>query len=254
MGLFMQRLTVSAGAAFGVNYLSRQPGRVIRYNKRFNADHHYMGLIPLLKTGNIVDTEYAYEKVPRELDPFDGDTFDASGVPFWAVVTNVETGQPEYIRLEHAMAQMDVIRASASMPFVSQPVKIGGKLYLDGGVADSIPFRAAEKLGFDRVVVILTRDKSYVKKPMNPKPIDLWYKHYPALAEQLKNRHNVYNNALRELLNWEQQGKAWVLHPSQPIEIGRLERRSDKLQAVYDLGTGDAEASLGSLRTYLAQG
>ena len=108
--------------------------------------------------------------------------------------------------------------------------------------------------GFDRVVVILTRDKSYVKKPMNPKPIDLWYKHYPALAEQLKNRHNVYNNALRELLNWEQQGKAWVLHPSQPIEIGRLERRSDRLQAVYDLGTGDAEASLGSLRTYLAQG
>ena len=218
---------VSAGAAFGVNYLSRQPGRVIRYNKRFNADHHYMGLIPLLKTGNIVDTEYAYEKVPRELDPFDGDTFDASGVPFWAVVTNVETGQAEYIRLEHALEQMDVIRASASMPFVSKPVKIGGKLYLDGGVADSIP--------------------------MNPKPIDLWYKHYPALAEQLKNRHNVYNNALRELLNWEQQGKAWVLHPSQPIEIGRLERRSDKLQAVYDLGTGDAEASLGSLRTYLAK-
>ena len=107
--------------------------------------------------------------------------------------------------------------------------------------------------GFDRVVVILTRDKSYVKKPMNPKPIDLWYKHYPALAEQLKNRHNVYNNALRELLNWEQQGKAWVLHPSQPIEIGRLERRSDKLQAVYDLGTGDAQAALDSLRTYLAK-
>ena len=238
---------VSAGAAFGVNYLSRQPGRVIRYNKRFNADHHYMGLIPLLKTGNIVDTEYAYEKVPRELDPFDGDTFDASGVPFWAVVTNVETGQPEYIRLEHAMAQMDVIRASASMPFVSQPVKIGGKLYLDGGVADSIPFRAAEKLGFDRVVVILTRDKSYVKKAHEPQA------HRPVVQalsragmEQLKNRHSVYNNALRELLNWEQQGKAWVLHPSQPIEIGRLERRSDKLQAVYDLGTGDAQAALDS--------
>ena len=100
---------VSAGAAFGVNYLSRQPGRVIRYNKRFNADHHYMGLIPLLKTGNIVDTKYAYEKVPQELDPFDGDTFDASGVPFWVVVTNLETGKPEYIRLEHSMAQMDAI-------------------------------------------------------------------------------------------------------------------------------------------------
>ena len=244
---------VSAGAAFGVNYLSGQPGRVIRYNKRFNSDHHYMGLIPLLKTGNIVDTEYAYDKVPRQLDPFDGDTFDASGVPFWAVVTNVETGQAEYIRLEHALEQMDVIRASASMPFVSKPVKIGGKLYLDGGVADSIPFKAAEQLGFDRVVVILTRDKSYVKKPMNPRPIDLWYKHCPALAEQLKNRHSTYNNAVRELLNWEQQGKAWVLHPSQPIEIGRLERHAEKLQAVYDLGTGDAKAALPSLEAFLAR-
>ena len=244
---------VSAGAAFGVNYLSGQPGRVIRYNKRFNSDHHYMGLIPLLKTGNIVDTEYAYDKVPRQLDPFDGDTFDASGVPFWAVVTNVETGQAEYIRLEHALEQMDVIRASASMPFVSKPVKIGGKLYLDGGVADSIPFKAAEQLGFDRVVVILTRDKSYVKKPMNPRPIDLWYKHCPALAEQLKNRHSTYNNAVRELLNWEQQGKAWVLHPSQPIEIGRLERHVEKLQAVYDLGTGDAKAALPSLEAFLAR-
>lgn len=211
---------VSAGAAFGVNYLSGQPGRVIRYNKRFNADRHYMGLIPLLKTGNIVDTDYAYDKVPRELDPFDGDTFDASGVPFWAVVTNVETGRAEYIRLEHAMEQMDVIRASASMPFVSKPVKLGGKLYLDGGVADSIPFKAAEKLGFDRVVVILTRDRSYVKKPMASGPIEVWYKHYPAFMEQLKNRHSTYNNAVRELLNWEQQGKAWVLHPSLPIEIG----------------------------------
>ena len=185
--------------------------------------------------------------------PFDGDTFDASGVPFWAVVTNVETGRAEYIRLEHAMEQMDVIRASASMPFVSKPVKLGGKLYLDGGVADSIPFKAAEKLGFDRVVVILTRDRSYVKKPMASGPIEVWYKHYPAFMEQLKNRHSTYNNAVRELLNWEQQGKAWVLHPSLPIEIGRLERHADRLQAVYDLGTGDAKAALPALRTYLGQ-
>ena len=244
---------VSAGAAFGVNYLSRQPGRVIRYNKRFNPDHHYMGLIPLLKSGNIINTAYAYDKVPRELDPFDGDTFDASGVPFWVVVTNLETGKPEYIRLEHSMAQMDAIRASASMPFVSRPVNIDGKLYLDGGVADSVPFKAAERLGFDRVAVILTRDKSYVKKPMNPKPIELCYKHYPAFMEQLKERHSVYNNSLKELLNWEQQGKAWVLHPSQPIEIGRLERHAEKLQAVYDLGTGDAQTALDSLQAFLAQ-
>ena len=244
---------VSAGAAFGVNYLSRQPGRVIRYNKRFNGDHHYMGLIPLLKTGNILNTEYVYDKVPRELDPFDGDTFDASGIPFWAVVTNLETGRPEYIQIEHAFAQMDALRASASMPFVSKPVKIGDQLYLDGGVADSIPYRAAAQLGFDRVAVILTRDHSYVKKPMNPKPIEVWYKKYPAFMEQLKNRHNVYNNSLKELLNWEQQGKAWVLCPSTPIKIGRLERNPERLQSVYDLGTGDAKAALDSLQAFMAR-
>ena len=111
----------------------------------------------------------------------------------------------------------------------------------------------AEKLGFDRVVGILTRDRSYVKKPMASGPIEVWYKHYPAFMEQLKNRHSTYNNAVRELLNWEQQGKAWVLHPSLPIEIGRLERHADRLQAVYDLGTGDAKAALPALRTYLGQ-
>ena len=244
---------VSAGAAFGVNYLSRQPGRVIRYNKRFNGDHHYMGLIPLLKTGNVLDTDYVYGKVPRELDPFDGDTFDASGVPFWAVVTNLRTGKPEYIRLEHVMDQMDVIRASASMPFVSQPVPVGRKLYLDGGVADAIPFKAAEQLGFDRVVVILTRDKTYVKKPMNPRPIRLWYRKYPPFQARLLNRHTAYNEALRELSAWEQEGKAWVLRPTSPIKIGRLERNPEHLQSVYDLGTQDARAALDSLQAFLAQ-
>lgn len=244
---------VSAGAAFGVNYLSGQPGRVIRYNKRFNGDHHYMGLIPLLKTGNIISTEYAYERVPRELDPFDGETFDRSGVPFWAVVTNVDTGAAEYIRLTHVMDQMDVIRASASMPFVSRPVNIGGKRYLDGGVADSIPFRAAERLGFDRVAVVLTRDAGYVKKAMDPKLIQTWYKKYPAFQEPLKNRHNDYNTAVKDLLNWEQQGKAWVLRPSRPIEIGRLERDPEKMQAVYELGHGDASAALTSLQGWMEQ-
>ena len=244
---------VSAGAAFGVNYLSGQPGRVIRYNKRFNADHHYMGLIPLLKTGNIVDTEYAYDRVPRELDPFDGDAFDASGVPFYAVVTDLETGEPRYIRIEHAFAQMDVLRASASMPFVSTPVELDGHPCLDGGVSDSIPFRAAEKLGFDRVAVILTRDAGYVKKPMPSRPISLWYKHYPAFQARLRSRHRDYNAAVAELRRWEQQGKAWVLRPSQPVEIGRLERHADRLQAVYDLGQGDASAALPALRNFLAR-
>ena len=245
---------VSAGAVFGCNYKSHQIGRVLRYNLAFCQDPRYCSMRSRIKTGDLFGADFCYRQIPDELDVFDREAYANSPMDFYVVGTDVRSGRAVYHNcLTGDHEDLDWLRASASMPFVSQPVKIGGKLYLDGGVADSIPFKAAEKLGFDRVVVILTRDKSYVKKPMNPKPIDLWYKHYPALAEQLKNRHNVYNNALRELLNWEQQGKAWVLHPSQPIEIGRLERRSDRLQAVYDLGTGDAEASLGSLRTYLAK-
>lgn len=110
---------VSAGAIFGVNFLSKQKGRVIRYNKRFNRDKNYLGLRPLIKTGNIVDTELAYNKVPRELDIFDDTTYMASKVPFYAVVTNIETGQAEYKQVTSVFEQMDTLRASASMPFVS---------------------------------------------------------------------------------------------------------------------------------------
>ena len=119
---------VSAGALFGVNYLSGQKGRLIRYNMRCNPDKNYMGLRPLLREGNIVDTEYAYDKVPHELDPFDDEAFQRSGVPFYAVITNVHTGEPEYVQIKSAFAQMDTLRASGSMPFVSHPVSINGQL------------------------------------------------------------------------------------------------------------------------------
>ena len=118
---------VSAGALFGVNFLSGQKGRVIRYNKRFNSDKNYIGFWPLLREGNIVSTKYAYEDVPRRLDPFDDKAYKESGVPFYAVVTNMENGMPEYIKINSVFEQMDVLRASGSMPFVSKPVEFGGK-------------------------------------------------------------------------------------------------------------------------------
>ena len=110
---------VSAGALLGVNYLSGQRGRVIRYNKKYNGSKEYMGLLPLIKEGNIVSTRYAYDRVPRLYDVFDNETFKASGVDFYAVVTNLQTGQPEYMQVKDVYEQMDVLRASGSMPFVS---------------------------------------------------------------------------------------------------------------------------------------
>ena len=242
---------VSAGALFGVNYLSGQKGRVIRYNKRFNGDKAYMGLRPLLREGNLISTHYAYERVPRELDPFDDETFQASGVPFYAVVTDTATGEPEYMRIQSAFAQMDTLRASGSMPFVSHPVKIGDREYLDGGIGDSIPFEWMHSQGYDKLVVVLTQDKAYRKTPMPRLPLKLLQRRYPQIARQLRHRHETYNQDLDLLAQWEREGKAYVLRPSEPIHIHRTERDPGKLQQVYDLGVKDCRKHLPQLRQYL---
>lgn len=242
---------VSAGALFGVNYPSRQIGRVIRYNKRFSPDKNYIGLWPLLKEGNIVSTQFAYNEVPRKLDVFDDGAFRASGIPFYAVVTNLQTGEGEYLRLESVFEQMDILRASGSMPFVSRPVLWQGKRYLDGAIADSIPYRWMADQGYEKRIVVLTRQEGYRKKPMNQVLCKLIYRKWPKFVQKLLTRHSAYNAALDELQQWRLEGKAFVLRPSQEIKIGRVEKDPEKLQAVYDLGRKDAQAQLDQLQEYL---
>ncbi|MCD8076416.1 MAG: patatin family protein [Lachnospiraceae bacterium] len=246
---------VSAGALFGVNYLSGQNGRVIRYNKRFNSDKNYMGILPLLKEGNIISTEYAYHDVPYELDVFDDAAYRkaAEKIPFYAVVTEVETGRPKYVRIRSVYKQMDVLRASASMPFVSKPVKIGDSRYLDGGISDSVPFEWMYGNEYDRLIVVLTRDLSYRKEPMSPALIKVCYRKYPQLQSKLLRRHTVYNDAVEALKKREADGQAFVIRPSVPIEIGRIESDPSKLQAVYELGLNDGEAQIKALKAYLWQ-
>ena len=242
---------VSAGALFGVNYLSRQKGRVIRYNKRFNGDKNYMGLIPFIKEGNLFSTKYAYEDVPRRLDPFDDDSYKSSGVPFYAVVTDVESGKPEYIQIHSVFEQMDTLRASGSMPMASKPVRIGNREYLDGGISDSIPFEWLSAQGCDKLIVILTRDIEYRKKPMSAMLTRLCGIKYPNIAARLKDRHDLYNRSVELLRQWENEGRAFVIRPSEPIRISRIEKDPDKLQAVYDLGVKDGNECLSELRAYM---
>lgn len=239
---------ISAGAVFGVNLLSRQRGRVIRYNKRFNSDKNYMGIGPLLRTGNIVNTEYAYRVVPRELDKFDDETYRASGVPFYAGVTSLETGRAEYIRIDSVFEQMDALRASASMPFVSRPVAWKGQHYLDGDIADSIPYQTMFDMGYDRLIVVLTRERGYQKKPISPAMIRLYYGKYREFASALMRRHEKYNSGAKELEALERQGKVLLIAPSEPITIGRVEKDPEKLQQVYELGIRDGVEAVDRLR------
>lgn len=236
---------VSAGALFGVNFLSKQIGRVIRYNKKYNKDKKYMSFESLIKTGNFINTEYAYKKVPFELDVFDDETYKNSEVPFYAIMTNIETGKPEYVQIKSVFEQMDYLRASGSMPFLSKPVEINNKLYLDGAVTDSIPYDFMLNNGYDSLVVILTKPENYVKKPMPKVMTNLFYKkNYPEFAKRIRNRHNMYNAQMQRLNELEKEKVVKVIRPSQLIKVSRVEKDSEKLQKLYMLGRSDAEKFL----------
>lgn len=242
---------VSAGAVFGVNYIARQEGRVIRYSRRFNSDKRYMGFGSLLKTGNFFNAEFAYGTVPRELDAFDEEAFEKSGIPFYAVATNIETGLAEYIRIENGFDQMDTIRASASMPFFAKPVEIKGGLYLDGGISDGIPIKKMMEMGYGKNIVVLTRPADYERKPASPALIKMGYRKYPALCEAMKNRHVSYNNTLKLLEELEKAGEVFIIRPPEALDVGRIEKDPEKLQAAYDTGVREVEGKLGALREFL---
>lgn len=244
---------VSAGALFGVNFLSGQKGRAIRYNCKYNKDKNYLGLRPLLREGNIISTEYAYHKVPHELDPFDDETYKKNPAKFYAVITNMETAKPEYVHIKSVFDQMDTLRASGSMPAVSKPVILDGKEYLDGAIGDNIPFNWMLSQDVDKVVVILTRDMSYKKKPMFSLFVNKYKKKYPLFAKAMANRHNLYNSQIEELKKLESEGKVFVIRPSEEVKISRTERNEKKLRSIYALGQKDAANRYEALIEYLSK-
>jgi len=245
---------VSAGALFGPNYFSRQKGRVIRYNKRFCKNPRYISLLSFLFTGNIINKKFAFYKITKDLDIFDNNEFMKNNTGFYATVTNIETGKPEYFEIKNVIDDLEILRASSAIPLVSRIVEINGKKYLDGGVSDSVPFKKCKELGFDKIIVVLTQDLKYRKEPMSSKSLLMFskkYRKYPNLVETMKNRHDTYNNTIKEIIELENKGEVFVIRPSSPITIKRLENNKDKLQEVYDLGIKDANDSLNKLKDYL---
>ena len=179
---------VSAGAICGCSYVSGQAGRTIRYNKKYCTDERFMSFQSLLKTGDLVGEKFCYHEIPEVLDPFDNDAFKQSGMDFYITCTNLETGEAEYIHLTDMEKEIDYMRASASMPYVSHTVEMDGKKLLDGGCSDSVPVRAFMNMGFEKNVVILTRPADYRKKPEKSAIAKIFYKDYPKFVEKLKSR------------------------------------------------------------------
>ena len=245
---------VSAGALFGANYFSNQKGRAIRYSKRFCKNRRYMSIWSWLFTGNLVNKNFAYYKVSKELDVFDDETFKKNNTGYYAVVTNVENGKAEYLKVNSCFDDMEILRASSSMPLVSKMVEINGKKYLDGGVSDSIPISKCQKLGYDKIIVVLTRPLDYRKEPLGDKNIQRLNKKfskYPKLVKTMEKRYINYNNTIEKIIDLENKKDIFVIRPSEKINIKVLERNPDNLQKVYDLGIKDCNNSLSRLNDYL---
>ncbi len=243
---------VSAGAAFGCNYKSRQIGRALRYNKRFCRDPRYCSFRSLFKTGDVFGAQFCYHEVPNTLDTFDVKAFDENPMAFYLVASDVETGTPFYKKIDHADdTAYEWIRASASMPIVSRVVELDGKKFLDGGVTDSIPLAFMERQ-YDRNVVVLTRPRDYQKQPASK----LWLyrltlRKYPNMLRAVRERHLMYNEQRAHVFAQEKAGKAFVICPDKPLEVGRMEHDPEQLQKAYDTGRQTALRQLGALKRFM---
>ena len=246
---------VSAGAAFGCNWKSHQKGRALRYNLRFCNEKRYCSWYSLLTTGDLFGAEFCYHTLPRELDIFDGAAYESDPTAFYVVCTDARTGGPVYRRCDRADDEsFEWMRASGSMPLVSRPVRIGGGLYLDGALSDSVPLRYFEELGYTRNVVILTQPEGYVKPPARLRGlVRFLLRRTPAAAEALLNRPAAYNAQLRYVEEQARSGKVFLFRPQTPLPASRLCRDPEKLQATYDAGAAAARANLAALEAFLVR-
>ncbi len=242
---------VSAGVIQGCSYLSGQKGRSLRYYKRYCQDWRFMSLRSLLLTGNMVGAKFCYQDIPVRLDPYDYEAFKRSKTKFYAVCSNLETGRPEYLQIKDMKKDVDIMRASASLPYISRVVRVRGMKLLDGACTDSIPVEAFRKMGYQKTVVVLTRHEGYHKEPERKRLGEFLYARYPQFLKAMRLRHIQYNKKLAYIRKLERDGKVFVLRPSRELTIGRMESNPEKLQQVYDLGRKDTEKRLEELREWL---
>ena len=242
---------VSAGALFGVNYVSGQKERAIRYNIKYARDKRYMGFYSWITTGNAVNEEFAFYEIPFKLDVFDQEKFKQSKIDFYVVMTNVESGKPEYVLIKDVFKQMEYLRATSALPFASKIIEINGKKYLDGGISDSIPIDYCEDLGYDKIILVLTRPKNTHKEDKLNFLYKLVYRKYPNLVERLINMGKDYEVVLKKIKDLENENKIFVIRPPEVLKIGRLEKNEDKIQNVYDIGLNTGIKEIDSLLNYL---
>lgn len=250
--MFSSCYGVSAGACSLCSFLSGQRGRAYHVTVDYLEDKNYCSLYSLIKTGDLFGADMCYRKIPDELYPYDYETYEKYQGTFYSVVTNIESGQPEYIPVKDMKNEIDAVRASASLPLVSRNVSFQGKLYLDGGISDAIPLRQSIKDGNRKNVVIMTKEVGYRRKPSSMTSlIKLRYRKYPKVYELMKNRHTVYNETLDFIEEQVKKGSTFLIQPRKASEVGRIEKDRVKLKALYEEGYQEAKECYEDLMKFL---
>ena len=245
---------VSAGACHLCSFLSKQRGRAYDISVDYLDDPNYCSVSSLLRTGDLFGVKMCYDDIPNRLNPYDYKAFDSYRGRAFAVATNIVTGQPEYLRLRDMHKDIAAVRASASLPLVSRKVEIGGKLYLDGGLSDSVPILRSILDGNRKNVVVLTKEVGYRREPSKHlELIRIRYAKYPKIYELMKNRHVAYNRMLDYLAAQEENGQAFVIRPQKKSGVGRVEKDKEKLRLLYEEGYREAGENYGRLMAYLEE-
>ncbi|MDL2253025.1 patatin family protein [Ruminococcaceae bacterium OttesenSCG-928-I18] len=228
---------VSAGASNGVSYVSHQLGRGYRTNVDYAGDKRYLSFQNLCETGSLFGFDFIFDEIPNHLDPFDAEAFHASPCDFYAGALDIETGETVFFGKKDIQPGFHAVRASCSMPLLSQVAEYGGHKLLDGGIGQPIPIDKALAEGCDRLVVVLTRERGYRKKPMGMLPLYYArYRAYPKLLQAIRLRHLVYNHTLQRLFRLEAEGRAILVAPDAPLGVGRFGQDREKLINAYEIG------------------
>ncbi len=245
---------VSAGSMCGLNYISKQTGRMLRVNTRYLHDRRYLSFRNMVKKRQIFNFDFLFGELSHELEPFDFDRFEASKQRFEAVVTRCKTGQTEYFEKGKCEDIFSAVEASCSMPVMSRMVTVEGKKYLDGGISLPVAYQRAMEEGYDKVVVVLTREHGYRKKPdkrFKKRMYDRYFSPLPRLRRALSDVPERYNRMQEEMDQLEAEGRIFILRPKNPVTVSRVEQDIHKLTALYEEGRRVGEESLSALEEYL---
>lgn len=245
---------VSAGSLNGINYVSKQNGRSRDVNLNYVNDPRYLGVRNIVSNGGIFNFKFLFGELSDELLPFDARTFYASGQRFEVVATNCHTGMAEYFEKGKEAEIMRASAASSSMPVVSSMIRLNGNLYLDGGIAEPVAYRRAMEQGYDKLVLVLTRQAGYEKPPTSRAmrlTYERRYRRYPELAKRLVAVPEHYNEMQKEITALQQEGKLFVIRPQKPVEISRVEKDVERLRRLYEEGRAQMEARMEAMCGYL---